>query len=62
MQDETGAFANVLGTIRTLPALIGSVYYDVKDLVCPKPGQMVFRVSKMLTLVKSFVVFLLKVL
>ena len=39
MQDERGAFTNTLGTIHALPALIGAVHYDVKDLPCPTKGE-----------------------
>ena len=38
MQDKDGAFTNQLGTIHALPALIGAVHYDVKDLSCPSKG------------------------
>ena len=39
MQDKDGAFTNVLGTIHALPALIGAVHYDVKDLSSPMRGK-----------------------
>ena len=41
MQDEQGKFTNTLGTIHALPALIGAVHYDVKDLSCPDNGKQV---------------------
>ena len=46
MQSKSGAFKNVLGTMRTIPVLIGAVHYDVMDLVCPKKGKNVFNCKK----------------